>query len=286
MKNYLLIAGAAFLLSACNRQELADADRANDSLSNIVSEREQALTEFITSFNEVERNLDSVAVKQHIITMSNDKPGEMNKSQKVRINEEIAAINDLMSQNRKKISELTRKLKNSSGRNAILEKTVATLSDQLDQKNKELEYLNGQLISLNTEIAQLETTVSTLNAENNEQSLLIEKETAALHLAYYVIGKSNELQDLKIIDRKGGLLGIGKTSKLSADFDNTMFTRIDYTQTENIAVNGEMKIITSHPTGSYTLQKDAKDKNMVKNIVITNPEKFWSASKYLVVIKD
>jgi hypothetical protein len=47
-----------------------------------------------------------------------------------------------------------------------------------------------------------------------------------------------------------------------------------------------MKIITSHPSDSYTLDKDASDKDKVTNIVITNSEKFWSTSKYLVVVKD
>jgi len=286
MKNYFLLAAAAWLLSACNRQELADSNHANDSLASVVSEREASLNEFIASFNEVERNLDAVAVKQHIITMNTDKPGEMNKDQKSRINNEIAAINGLMEENRKQITALNHKLKNSSAKNATLEKTLATLSEQLNQKNMELEYLNAQLNSLNAQVAQLETNVSSLTAENDEQSKTIENETAALHLAYYVIGKSSELQDVKIIDRKGGLLGIGRTSQLSANFDNSMFTRIDYTQTSNIAVNSEIKIITSHPSDSYTLVKDGKHKDMVKSIVITNPEKFWSASKYLVVVKD
>ena len=108
----------------------------------------------------------------------------------------------------------------------------------------------------------------------------------ALHTAYYVMGKSGELKDAKIIDRQGGLLGIGRTSKLNSDFDNSKFTRIDYTQTSSIAVNSDMKIITSHPTGTFMLEKDAKDKDIVKNIVITDPEKFWSTSKYLVIVKN
>ncbi len=286
MKNYLIIATAVTLLSACNRQELADSKNTNDSLVSIVSEREQALNDFISSFNEIESNLDSVAVKQHIITMSVDNPGELNKSRKARINDEITAINNLMDENRKKITELNKKLKNSAGKNANLEKTIATLSDQLNQKNMELEYLNAQLNSLNAQVVQLESNVSTLNAENNQQSKVIETETAALRSAYYVIGNSKELRDAKIIDRQGGLLGIGKTSKLRSDFDNTMFTHIDYTQSTTIGVNSKMKIITSHPSDSYSLVRDGKDKDIVSNISITNPEKFWSASKYLVVIKD
>jgi len=284
MKIFLFTATAALLLSSCNRQELADSNHANDSMVSVLSEREASLNEFISSFNDVERNLDSVASRQHMIAMSTDKPGELNRSQKDRINDQITAINDLMERNRKKIAELNRSLKKSSGKNEALIKTLATLNDQLSQKNLELEELNARLNSLNAQVAQLETSVTTLVAENGDQAQTIANETTALHTAYYVIGKSSDLQDAKIIDRKGGLLGIGRTSKLSADFDNSKFTRIDYTQTMTIPVNSVIKIITSHPSDSYSLDKEGKNK--VKNIVIANPEKFWSTSKYLVVIKD
>ncbi len=286
MKNYFIVAFAALMLSSCNRKELSDSRQTNDSLTAVVTEREAALNEFISSFNEVERNLDSVAAKQHIIALNKDKPGEFKPDQKARINKEIAAINSLMDQNRKTLAELNRKLKNSSNKNALLEKSIATINDQLNQKNMELEYLNAQLHSLNAQVAQLETSVSTLISENKDQAQIIDQETTALHTAYYVIATTKELQDAKIIDRKGGLLGIGRTSKLRSDFDNSMFTRVDYTQSTTIAVSSEMKIITSHPSGSYSLVKDGKNKDMVQNIRITNPEKFWSASKYLVVIKD
>ncbi|HEU5165665.1 MAG TPA: hypothetical protein VFU29_09020, partial [Chitinophagaceae bacterium] len=246
---------------------------------SVVNERDASINQFIASFNEVESNLDSVAVRQHIISTSTEQKGELKQNQKEHINVQIAAINNLMEQNRKKLADLNRKLKGSANKNKELEKMIATINGQLEQKDVELTALNEKLNDLNAQVAQLQTSVTTLTEESNAKS-------QALHTAYYVVGKSGELQDAKIIDRKGGLLGIGKTSKLTADFDNSKFTRIDYTQTGTIAVNSEMKMITSHPSDSYTLDKDAKDKNRVKNIVITNPEKFWSTSKYLVVVKD
>jgi DNA repair exonuclease SbcCD ATPase subunit len=286
MKNYIIIAAAAFLMSACNQTELADSKQKNDSLMSVVNERDAAINEFITSFNAVESNLDSVAVRQHIISVSTEQKGEFKPNQKERINAEIAAINDLMEQNRKKLADLDRKLKGTTHKNKELEKMIATINNQLKQKDVELTALNEKLNNLNAEVAQLQTSVTVLTEEGIAKSQTIAEDTKALHTAYYVVGKKGELQDAKIIDRKGGLLGIGKTSKLTADFDNTKFTRIDYTQMASIAVNSEMKMITSHPSDSYTLDKDAKDKDKVKNIMITNPEKFWSTSKYLVVVKD
>jgi len=282
MKKYFLIAMAMLLMAACNnqKQEVANSNHEKDSLMAIVNERDSSLNDFISAFNEVETNLDSVAARQHIITVNTETHGELLKpNQKARINDEIAAINNLMDQNRKKIAELNRKLKGSTGKNAELEKTIATLNSQLAQKETELAELNTRLNALNVQVEQL-------TVKNTEQSKTIADETAALHTAYYVVGKSKELRDAKIIDRKGGLLGIGRTAKLSGDFDNSKFTRIDYTQTTTIAVNSVMKMITSHPSDSYTLEKVAKTKDVVQNIIITNPEKFWSASKYLVVVKD
>jgi hypothetical protein len=167
-----------------------------------------------------------------------------------------------------------------------LEKAIVQLNEQLVAKNAELAELNVRLAGLDARVAQLEIIVDTLTAQNLAQAEVISNETAALHTAYFIVGKSGDLKDAMIIDRKGGLLGIGRTSTLKNDFDNSKFTKIDYTQTNSIAVNSDMKIITNHPTGSYQLEMDEMNKKMVKNIVIIHPESFWSSSKYLVVVKD
>ena len=288
MKNIILIAAAFFITTSCKQDntELATSNRERDSLIGLANEREESINEFIAAFNEVERNLDSVSAKQQIIYTSSSKTGNELKDQKSKINEEITSINNLMKENTEKIAELTRKLKNSASRNRHLAETITILNNQLAEKNTELSSLNERLYALNVEVSKLEISVDTLTAQNYANSKLIAEGTKALHTAYYVIGKTKELEEAKLIDRKGGLLGIGKTSKLSENFDASKFTRIDYTQTGSIPINSDgVKIITTHPADSYTLDKDAENKRVVKNLVITDPEKFWSASKYLVIVK-
>ena len=52
------------------------------------------------------------------------------------------------------------------------------------------------------------------------------------------------------------------------------------TNTLEIPIGGtKAKLATSHPEGSYRLEDGAA------KLVITNPEKFWSISKYLVVVE-
>jgi DNA repair exonuclease SbcCD ATPase subunit len=286
MKKLMLAAAIAVTITACdNRQaEIDQANRQKDSLASIINERDSSLNEFLTSFNDIEKNLDSVARKQNAIDMSIDKQGELQKTSKDRINDNIAAINNLMNENRAKIAELSRKLKNAGGKSAHLEKMIQTLNEQLAQKDRELTELNEKLNGLNQQVAQLQTSVDTLTSQNLTQHKTIEDQTTSLHTAYYIVGKSKDLQNMKVIDRTGGLLGIGKTSKMAQNVDNKNFTKIDYVQVSTIPIDSKgAKIITTHPADSYTLNKE-KDK--VVSINITNAERFWSASKYLVVVKE
>jgi hypothetical protein len=112
----------------------------------------------------------------------------------------------------------------------------------------------------------------------------MDEETRMLQTAYFVVGTSKELQKDSVIDRKGGLLGIGMTSKMKSNYNQKAFTMIDNMQTKLIPVNSkDITMVTSHASDTYTFDKEG---SMIKNIVITNPEKFWKVSKYLVVIKN
>lgn len=282
MKNYIFIAAASLIMmTACkDPQKDETVVRQRDSLLAVIDERETSVNEFMTSFNEVERNLDEVSAKQHIILMNSDK-GDLKADQKARINAEIKAINDLMDANNKKLDQLSKKLNRSDKKNAQLEKTIALLNDQLNQKYTELTYLNERLNALNAQVAQLQISVDTLSSQNMAQSQTISEKTSQLHTAYYIVGNSKDLQKSNLIDKKGGLLGIGRTSQLSDNIDNSMFTKIDYTETTSIPVNSkDAKLVTTHPADSYTWDKSGKT---INSLMITDPEKFWSASKYLVI---
>jgi uncharacterized coiled-coil protein SlyX len=279
MKKYFLLGAIALSFAACKHEQTNnETTRERDSLLAIINQRDSALNDFVGSFNDVERSLNEVSAKQNVISKSTEKTGELQPDAKTRINNEIASINNLMDENRKKLAELNKRLKKSGDKNSQLSKMIETLNDQLAQKDKELTDLNEKLAALNAQVTLLQTSVDTLNRTVSEQK-------TALYTAYYVVGTTKDLQAANIIDRTGGLLGIGKTSKLSSHFDNSKFTRVDYSQMGSIPVSGKnIKLVTTHPAGSYTLDKDKN--GIVKNLVITDPHKFWSASKYLVVVKD
>jgi hypothetical protein len=257
-----------------------------DSLHSIVSLRDEALDDFMASFAEIEKNLDSVTARQHIInsTTGGGKKGEMQSEAKSRINAQITAINDLMEQNKSEILKLNKKVKKYAAQVAKFQKVIDMLNQEIAHKNEELAALNEKLSAMHSEIAQLNINRDSLTSTNAAQSKQISEQVAAMHTAYYVVGKSKELVEKKVIDKSGGVLGLGKTAKLSSGFDKDKFTRIDYTQVTTIPLTGKKaQVVTVHPNDSYTLDKDKDHYTALK---ITDPEKFWSASKYLVVVHN
>jgi peptidoglycan hydrolase CwlO-like protein len=286
MKIKIIILSLAVAFVSCKdyKSELDQSNRERDSLFNIIDARDSSINDFLQSYNEIQTNLDSIARKGNTIAKSMDNEGQV-KSSRERINDNIAAINALLDENRTKIADLNRKLKNSGNKNAKLQKMIEDLNTRIMDKDRELAELNEKLNNLNANVIQLQTNIDTLTAVNTSQAQTISDQTVALHTAFYKIGTSRELQDMKIINKEGGMLGIGKSSKLTDNIDNSKFTQIDYTQMTTIPVNGNnIKIITSHSVNSYALDKEGKNK--VTNLRITNPDLFWSASKYLVIVKD
>src|SRR4051812_42847136 len=118
MKKILFIAAIPLLFTACDHTKTEETNAAADSLTAVINERNASLTNFISSIDEIESNLDSVAAKQQIISLYVYKPGNESKgSKKEHINSEIQAINNLMTKNREKMESLSKRLNNSTGDN-------------------------------------------------------------------------------------------------------------------------------------------------------------------------
>jgi hypothetical protein len=283
MKKYIFTAiSIALLFTGCYGPDgNKETSARKDSLLTVLEERDASMNELIMSFNEIEMNLDSVNTKQKLISGNSGKSVESRLNQKERINAEIKAINKLMEANSKKLKDLHRKYNNSNNKNTQLEKTIVILNKKLTLKYNELTLLNEQLKEKDNKIDQLIVVIDTLFYQNLAQSQMIKNQSEELHTAYYIVDKSVNLQQWNLIDNQGGFLGIGQTAKLSNNLDINMFTQIDYTQVTEIPINSKgIKIVTTHPTGSFSLVKDGR---FVEKLIISDPEKFWSASKYLVI---
>ena len=244
----------------------------NGELSGKLGEKELALQEFITNFNEIQENLNAIKEKEKIVS-SNSTQGDV-KSKEDQIKEDIQVIYDLMSKNKNRIGSLTQKLKNSNLKLEGLEKMIENLQNSINLKDEEIADLKTRMEGLNIELSNLTTNYQEVETENQVK-------TNEINTAYYAIGTSKELKEKNVISKEGGFIGIGKTTKVKSDFNKEYFTKVNIEQTASINIGSrKAKIITTHPSSSYKIIGEKP----VEKIEITNAKEFWSASKYLVII--
>lgn len=246
----------------------------NGELNGQLSEKEAALQEFVTSFNEIQDNLNAIKEKEKIVSKS-AASGDV-KSKEEQIKEDIQAIYDLLAKNKNRIGSLTKKLKDSNSKIAGLDEMIANLQAQIDAKDAEVADLKSQLEAKNIELSNIQMNLETVEAESSNK-------TAMLNTAYYAMGTSKELKEKNVISKEGGFIGIGKSTKVKEDFNKEYFTKVDISATNSINIGAKKaKIITTHPSSSYKLVGEKP----VERIDILNPTEFWSSSKYLVIITD
>ncbi len=290
MKKLFFALLALPLLVACNqdiKDENARLKLENERLSSNVSSQDSVINSFIDDFARIQENLAAIREREESIQAASE--GDMEKSDNVResVINDVEVINQLLSENRLLINDLNGKLAKSKGDNSRLRKMTANLQKEIETKDSQILELKENLASMNFEMNQLNSKLDTANALTKKQQQEIQEKTANLNTAYYAVGTASELEENNVIDRKGGVIGIGRTKTMADDFDLAYFTQIDITKTTNIPLDvaeKKMKIVSSHPSDSFTLNKS--EEGRITGLEITNPTKFWKTSKHLVIIAD
>ncbi len=269
--------------TSCNthEEELKQLQQQQDSLKKVLTEKDSVVDEFFSAFNEIQENLNTIKQKENIINVDATN-FENTPEVKDQINKDIQTIYDLLQANKDKLKRLQRRMHSAGIKIKSLQKTIASLEKQLQAKDVEIADLKKKLEALNIQINVLETNVDSLSIENAKKEQTINTQDQQLHTAYYVIGSKKELLEKKIITKTGGFVGIGRIVKLQEELNTSYFTTIDIREMKEIPILAKKaQIVTSHPKSSYELvTKDGK----VEKLIIKDPEKFWSISKYLVIM--
>ena len=278
---FVIIILTNFLLSNCSKGSDDSENSIKDSIENVsgnlngkLNEKDAAIQELVSSFNEIQENLNAIKEKEKIISkVTSD--GDV-KSKEDQIKEDIQSIYDLMAKNKDRIASLSKKLKNSKLKIEGLEKMIENMQATLNLKDSEIEELKTKIEGLNVELSNLTTNYKAVENESNQK-------TEIINTAFYAIGTSKELKENNVITKEGGIIGLGKTTKLSSDFNKEYFTKINIEKTTSINLGAKkIKMLTTHPSSSYKLVGEKP----IEKLEITNTKEFWSASKYLVIILD
>ena len=287
MKKLIYAIACTLAVASCNQDAAKKAEQIaqqqRDSLEQIISQKDNEINDMMTTLSDIEEGFREITEAQSRVTLA--KQGEGTNTMQ-RIKENFQFIQSQMQQNKELINKLKQQVRESSVKGGQLKKIIDNLTQQLETKDHQLQALREELdrkdihiAELDEKVASLNTNVTSLKEDNEKKEETSTSQDKALHTAWFVFGTKDELKEQRILS-KDGLFS--KTKLLEKDFNKDYFTKIDIRIDKEIKLYSKSaQIMTSHPAGSYTLQRDATKQFVLR---ISDPDTFWSTSKYLVVL--
>lgn len=279
MRSPLLALMVAMVLIACESdptqspqyQQLSEDAQRTEA---VVAQRDSTINALFGAMNRISENLRTIRAKQGQLAQPAEGV-ETDADMEKRIMDDISSIDGLLAENRSLVERMRKQAKQNAASMAELERTIADLESTITAKDEEVAALKEQLSSTNASLA-------TLIDMYRDKSQLADMQRGELNTAYYAVGTAKELRANGVLAKTGGVAGIGSTDKLNTEnLAQNYFTRMDVTMTLEIPVMAKKaKLATTHPAGSY------KFENGAEKLVITDPNAFWSMSKYLVIVTE
>ncbi|MCQ2315273.1 MAG: hypothetical protein MJZ85_01115 [Bacteroidales bacterium] len=223
--------------------------------------------------NDVENNLQAIRDAEGILLVQQE-----GSTQREQIVSELLQIKEVMAVNRMRLDSLNNVLEKSNKTASNLRYQIKKLQAQIEEKDQMIADLQNTIAAKDQEIAGLNTQVAGLSNDLNNANATIEKVSNEktdvineMNQVYYINATKKQLKEMGILNKKEVLKQSVPTEK---------FTKADKRELNEITYEARKAVVlSSHPASSYTLVKGEG----TFTLQITDPDAFWSVTKYLVV---
>lgn len=265
-------------------QHLQTLEQENASLRASTERKDEIFREYTRLINQTLHDLEGLTEREGILRQIRIDveegqaagQGEL-RTIEDRLNDNLAAVENYIRESKRQREELQRMLEERDEERlpaADLEQMQTTIQ-RLSALVKEKE---ETIAALRRETTQLLARVDTLKQENR----VLASRNTELRQAFYVIGTEDELEQKGIIKKDGGVLGIGRTTRID-DLDPNDFTSADVSLSE-VFIGWDLDdyaILSDHRGSEHLYAFQKRDGEVYLSIV--DPEAFWRISRYLVV---
>ena len=296
---WTLLVLAVVATTGCNQAELkkalADAKASEAQKDSLLTEVLET-TQFVTDINSELAKARSLSV-----TTTSTDPGvpganrdrEDRKAALERVQTVIAKLNE----SEAKLDEAEARAKQNSRLLAQIKTYKKTIEDLRTTAEAQKAEYEAQLAEKDTQIVTLASRVDTLATENTqlstEKAALVDTVTDLTNYkntVYYAVGTKDELMKKGVVTKEGSkfLVFGGTRLEPARDLNPESFTAIDKTEAKSIPLprtDKKYKIV-SRQSPTYLSQGVTKDGKVIGSVDIAQPEEFWSASKYLILVED
>ncbi len=302
MKKFpIVLLVAALAINACDRSK-PELDKTLVQMQQISAEKDSLLkdvmqtSQFIADVNTQLATVKSRNAGKPVKGAAGGAETSLTpQQQRDAIKDKIKELTDRLNEAESRLGASRNRVKELTTNNAALttqlasyDSTIAAFKTIIDNQKTEIASLTDQLAALQTENAGLRADKAQLTTEKTQ--LVQDKSalTSERNTVYYVIGTKDELLKKKIIEQTGGTLGVGKTQVPARDLNPSDFTAIDKSTTMEIAfpkADKAYKVITRQDVNALETAPD-KSGRIKGGLKITNADKFWAASKFLIILEQ
>lgn len=276
---YLVLAVVAVCLSSCGGKTEAELNAKVDSLQTALNQRDSDYRQLDEFVNVVSECLDSIA-QQETDLFNPDKESPLPSHDAVK--NQLSRLRETLQVQRQRIANLESQLKSAKGNAQKLQRIIISLKAQLAEKEDQIATLQDEVVNKGLTIEDLRGRLSRMYEMNESQQKIISSQhkiianqDSQLNEGYVIIGTKSELKDAGVLKKK----------KMDVNgLDKSMFKTIDIRVVTEIDIPSKKpEILSQMPEDSYTIEKVDKKSSTLR---ITNPERFWSVSKFLIVRTD
>lgn len=274
---------SVFCICSCGNQSSSDLTAKVDSLQTALSQRDTDYRQLDEFVNVISAGLDSIAIQETELFNPSKESPTPNQEQ---IKKQLSHFKETLKAQRERISDLEHQLAGSQGYGKKLQRIIIAMKAQLEEKESQIAALQEEVNSNNVTIGDLRNRIVRVTEENDAQRATIDTQNQTimeqddqLHEAYLIMGNKAELKDAGVL--KGGFL---KKAKVDVNtLDKRMFKTIDVRSVTEVAINTKKpEVLSQMPADSYNIEQ----KGNSSVLRITNAERFWSITKYLIIQTD
>lgn len=290
MKKLLLTiaAAAVIVLSACDKkaeEKSQQLETENKTLSTQLAIAQDSKDSLIFLMNDIYTGIEQINEQEELLY--NIRGNGDQGMQRQTIIENLARIQQELKNKQEMLDKYNAQLNDNNDKNNVLRNQVASLQKKLASSESRVSELRKQVESLQAENGELRENLASsqeqvrtvtnandsLTNENVRQNDQLKKNEVDMNKVYYALGTKNELKNNQIL---------GKGNKvLQGNYNQNYFTQADKRSLKYIdCKNKKAEVLSNQPADSYRFEVDA---NKNKTLVITNPDRFWNASRYLVI---
>lgn len=301
----VLAVALAFAVSACTdtaararadslSAALATTSAERDSLQGLMqgtsADKDRALAQVVEASkfaDEVDAELRKVrGLSSKVGVIKSDESGKTGAAAAQKdILDRLAQMRQRLAARQRQVAALLDSMKAMKSDSSAAATLLVDLNARLAMRDKEIAVFQEEVRALRTQNEQLTVEKAVLTDTVKAMDVRENK-------VYYVVGSRRQLIADKLVTEEGGSRGLlivklGKTLVPSRSLDESRFTRADRREVLTIPLprsDRPYRIVSRHDVGLIEAAKREKDGAFRgESIRITDPVKFWAASRYLII---